>query len=84
MPQIQEIAPAGSRLIAGWHRASLRALLRPVLNPRVSVEAQRRRADLLGRLQPLPRGVRREPTPQGEWLRPEAPPVRAGDRKSVV
>ena len=78
MPQIQEIAPAGSRLIAGWHRASLRALLRPVLNPRVSVEAQRRRADLLGRLQPLPRVVRREPTPQGEWLRPEAPPVRAG------
>lgn len=56
----------------------LQRLLKPALSPRVAVAAQRRRVELLTRSLLLPRGVRREATPQGEWLHPDAPPVRAG------
>ena len=78
MTLVREIAPAGSRLAAGWHRLMLQRLLKPALSPRVAIAAQRRRVELLTRSLLLPRGVRREAAPQGEWLHPEAPPVRAG------
>ena len=67
---IREIPPAGSAWVAGVHRRLLQLLLKPALTPHRSLAAQRARADLLGRLQPLPRGVQPEPAPQGEWLRP--------------
>lgn len=78
MALIQVIAPAGSRLMAGGQRLALRLLLKPVLRASVSLQAQRRRAELLGRTQLLPHGVRREAASNGEWLRPDAPPVRSG------
>jgi cation diffusion facilitator CzcD-associated flavoprotein CzcO/acetyl esterase/lipase len=78
MTPIRVIAPAGSRLMAGWQRWGLQRLLKPMFSPTRTVAAQRRRVELLARSQPLPRGVRREPVAHGEWLHPDAPPVRAG------
>lgn len=78
MTVIREIAPAGSALLAGWHRLMLQRLLKPALSPRLAIAAQRRRVELLTRSLLLPRGVRRETAPRGEWLHPEAPPVRSG------
>lgn len=49
---------------------SPQTLLKPVLDPRHPIAHQRRRADLLGGLQPLAWGVKRETAASGEWLRP--------------
>lgn len=84
MSSYREIAPAGSALMAAWHRATLQWLLRPVLSPRQAVAAQRRRADLLGRLQPLPWSVRREAGEGGEWLRPATAPATAPATGSLL
>lgn len=67
---LREIAPAGSALMAAVHRRMLQLLLKPAFSPERDIASQRRRVDLLGSLQPLPRGVRREPAARGEWLRP--------------
>lgn len=67
---LREIAPTGSALMPAVHRRLLQLLLKPVFHPDRDLAAQRQRVDLLGRLQPLPRGVRREPADRGEWLRP--------------
>lgn len=56
--------------MAAWQRLLVRALLKPVLKPQRPIEDQRRRADLLGGLQPLAWGVSRESSPVGEWLQP--------------
>lgn len=56
--------------MAGWQRRLVQTLLKPVLDPRHPIAHQRRRADLLGGLQPLAWGVKRETAAQGEWLRP--------------
>ena len=78
MTPIQEIPPTGSRLMAGLQRWALQRWLKPMLTSSQPLAAQRRRVELLARSQPLPRGVTREATSHGEWLRPDAPPVRAG------
>jgi acetyl esterase/lipase len=59
--------------MAAWQRRLVLTLLKPALSPQRPIAAQRRRADLLGGLQPPAWGVRREATVQGEWLRPRAP-----------
>lgn len=69
---LREVPPAGSRLMAAWQRRLVQTLLRPALDPRHPIAHQRRRADVLGGLQPLAWGVRREPAAQGEWLHPKA------------
>lgn len=67
---LREIAPSGSALQAALLRRMLQLLLKPAFHPARPMAAQRRRVDLLGGIQPLPRGVRREPAAGGEWLRP--------------
>lgn len=67
---LREVPPAGSRWVAGLQRRMVQGLLKPALDPRHPIEHQRRRADLLGGLQPLAWGVRREADARGEWLRP--------------
>ena len=67
---LREIAPSGSALQAALLRRLLQLTLKPVFHPARSIAAQRRRVDLLGGIQPLPRGVRREVAAGGEWLRP--------------
>ena len=56
--------------MAAWQRRLVQTLLKPALDPRQPIAHQRRRADLLGGLQPLAWGVRREAAAQGEWLHP--------------
>lgn len=69
---LNEIPAGGSALLAGVQRRLLQWLLKPALDPKHSLAAQRRRVDLLGGLQPLPRGVHREAAGPGEWLRPSS------------
>ena len=67
---LREIAPSGSALQAALLRRMLQLLLKPAFHPDRPIADQRRRVDLLGGIQPLPRGVRREAATGGEWLHP--------------
>lgn len=70
---LREIPPSGAPWVAALHRSLLKALLKPALNPAWPLARQRARVNRLGRLQPLPRGVRRVAERQGEWCEPAGP-----------